>query len=145
MSDPNKRDKRLQDLMMKKVSRKPASEGEKAQARRKAKRDAVIKMRDQGMADIVKSLSEKAVLAEKSGDIKEADRLAEKIEKLKKQASEEKESTAFKDGGTKNKPKNKELYNRVKAEAKKKFKGDWPSAYGSAWLVREYKKRGGKY
>lgn len=43
------------------------------------------------------------------------------------------------------KPKNKDLYARVKSEAKKKFKGDWPSAYGSAWLVREYKKRGGKY
>lgn len=42
-------------------------------------------------------------------------------------------------------PNNKELYNRVKSEAKKKFKGDWPSAYGSAWLVREYKKRGGTY
>lgn len=43
------------------------------------------------------------------------------------------------------KPKNKDLYNRVKAQAKKKFRGDWPSAYGSAWLVREYKKRGGSY
>jgi len=43
------------------------------------------------------------------------------------------------------KPKNKELYSRVKSQAKKKFKGDWPSAYGSAWLVREYKKRGGSY
>lgn len=49
----------------------------------------------------------------------------------------------FKDGG--NKPKNKDLYNRVKSEAKSKFRGDWPSAYGSAWLVREYKKRGGTY
>lgn len=43
------------------------------------------------------------------------------------------------------KPKNKELYNRVKSEAKSKFKGDYPSAYASAWLVREYKKRGGTY
>ena len=41
-------------------------------------------------------------------------------------------------------PKNKKLYSQVKAEAKKKFK-TWPSAYGSAWLVREYKKRGGTY
>lgn len=41
-------------------------------------------------------------------------------------------------------PTNKALYNRVKAEAKKKF-NVWPSAYGSAWLTREYKKRGGKY
>jgi len=41
-------------------------------------------------------------------------------------------------------PKNKALYARVKNEAKRKFKS-WPSAYGSAWLVRTYKKRGGTY
>ena len=40
-------------------------------------------------------------------------------------------------------PKNKALYSRVKSEAKKKFK--WPSAYGSAWLVKTYKARGGTY
>lgn len=45
---------------------------------------------------------------------------------------------------SKNIPTNKKLYARVKAEAKKKF-DRWPSAYGSAWLVREYKKRGGGY
>lgn len=42
------------------------------------------------------------------------------------------------------KPKNPSLYARVKAEAKKKF-DVYPSAYANAWLVREYKKRGGKY
>ena len=41
-------------------------------------------------------------------------------------------------------PTNKALYNRVKAEAKKKYTG-WPSAYASAYVVKEYKKRGGKY
>ena len=41
-------------------------------------------------------------------------------------------------------PTNKKLYNRVKAEAKRKF-DVWPSAYGSSGLTREYKKRGGKY
>ena len=41
-------------------------------------------------------------------------------------------------------PTNKKLYARVKAEAKRKFKS-WPSAYGSAWLVRTYKSRGGGY
>ena len=45
---------------------------------------------------------------------------------------------------TKNVPTNKKLYARVKAEAKKKFKV-YPSAYANAWLVREYKKRGGTY
>tara|TARA_X000000950_G_scaffold1680_1_gene1833 strand:+ start:16880 stop:17065 length:186 start_codon:yes stop_codon:yes gene_type:complete len=45
---------------------------------------------------------------------------------------------------TKNEPTDKALYARVKAAAKKKFKV-YPSAYANAWLVREYKKRGGKY
>ena len=41
-------------------------------------------------------------------------------------------------------PKNKALYSRVKAAAKRKF-DVYPSAYANAWLVREYKKRGGGY
>ena len=40
--------------------------------------------------------------------------------------------------------KNKALYSRVKAAAKRKF-DVYPSAYANAWLVREYKKRGGTY
>ena len=43
-----------------------------------------------------------------------------------------------------NEPRDIELYNKVKKEGMKKFK-KWPSAYGSAWLVKEYKKRGGTY
>jgi len=49
--------------------------------------------------------------------------------------------TKKKSGAT---PTNKALYSRVKSEAKKKFKV-YPSAYANGWLVREYKKRGGKY
>ena len=41
-------------------------------------------------------------------------------------------------------PKNKALYARVKAEAKRMF-DVYPSAYANAWLVRTYKKRGGTY
>lgn len=41
-------------------------------------------------------------------------------------------------------PTNPELYARVKAMAKAKF-DVYPSAYANAWLVREYKKRGGGY
>jgi hypothetical protein len=41
-------------------------------------------------------------------------------------------------------PTNKKLYSKVKSETKRKFTV-WPSAYGSAWLVREYKKRNGRY
>ena len=39
---------------------------------------------------------------------------------------------------------NKELHARVKAEAKRKFKV-YPSAYANAWMVKEYKKRGGGF
>jgi hypothetical protein len=45
---------------------------------------------------------------------------------------------------SRNEPTNKALYSRVKAEAKRKF-AVYPSAYANAWLVREYKKRGGTY
>eukprot|EP01047_Picozoa_sp_COSAG01_P026561 COSAG01_NODE_1716_length_9403_cov_4.038697_1_plen_118_part_10 len=44
----------------------------------------------------------------------------------------------------KNQPLNKALYKNVLKESKKKF-DVWPSAYASGWVVREYKKRGGKY
>ena len=43
-----------------------------------------------------------------------------------------------------NKPKDAGLYARVKAAAKRKF-DVYPSDYANAWLVREYKKRGGTY
>ena len=42
------------------------------------------------------------------------------------------------------KPLDKELYSRVKAAAKRKFTV-FPSAYASAWMTEEYKRRGGKY
>jgi len=41
-------------------------------------------------------------------------------------------------------PTNKRLYASVKAMTKRKFKV-YPSAYANAFLVKEYKKRGGKY
>lgn len=44
----------------------------------------------------------------------------------------------------KNVPTDPVLYEKVKSEAKKRFRS-WPSAYGSGWLVREYKRRGGRY
>ena len=44
----------------------------------------------------------------------------------------------------KGEPKDKELYARVKAAAKKKFRV-YPSAVANAWVVAEYKRRGGKY
>lgn len=47
-------------------------------------------------------------------------------------------------GTSKNVPTNMALYNRVKAEAKRKF-DVWPSAYSSAWVVKTYRARGGGY
>ncbi len=41
-------------------------------------------------------------------------------------------------------PTNPKLYAQVKAEAKRKF-DIFPSAYSSGYIVRMYKKRGGKY
>ena len=45
---------------------------------------------------------------------------------------------------SRNVPTNPALYARVKAAAKAKF-DVYPSAYANAWLVREYKRRGGGY
>lgn len=39
---------------------------------------------------------------------------------------------------------NEKLHAAVKAEAKRKFKV-YPSAYANAWMVKEYKRRGGKF
>ena len=47
-------------------------------------------------------------------------------------------------GGSGSEPADKELYNRVVREAKDKF-DVYPSAVANAWVVREYKKRGGTY
>ena len=52
------------------------------------------------------------------------------------------EARKMKKGG--NVPTNPGLYSRVKSEVKSEF-DTWPSAYGSAALVREYKSRGGGY
>jgi hypothetical protein len=41
-------------------------------------------------------------------------------------------------------PSNMELYNRIKQEARSKF-DVYPSAVANAWVVAEYKRRGGTY
>ena len=41
-------------------------------------------------------------------------------------------------------PTNKRLYAAVKAQVKRKFKV-YPSAYANGWLVKTYKKRGGRF
>jgi hypothetical protein len=69
----------------------------------------------------------------------------EKLEELGIEKADKKpDYEAVNRGGEGSEPADKELYNRVKAEAKQKF-DVYPSAYANAWLVREYKKRGGTY
>lgn len=48
------------------------------------------------------------------------------------------------EGGGNSEPSDTDLYNRIKREAKEKF-DVYPSAVANAWVVREYKKRGGGY
>jgi len=68
-----------------------------------------------------------------------------KVEELIEKADDKKPDYAsINEGGEKSEPADKDLYNRVKAEAKDKF-DVYPSAVANAWVVREYKKRGGKY
>lgn len=43
-----------------------------------------------------------------------------------------------------NVPTNKKLYAKIKAKTKRKF-AVYPSAYANAYLVKEYKKAGGRY
>ena len=57
-----------------------------------------------------------------------------------KRKSRKRKTTAKK----RNIPTNKKLYARVKAATKRKF-AVYPSAYANAYLVRMYKKAGGKY
>jgi len=44
----------------------------------------------------------------------------------------------------KNNPIDKALYASCKSQAKRKF-DVYPSAYANAWLVKSYKKKGGRY
>lgn len=80
------------------------------------------------------------VLAKSAGADETVIQVEELIEKEEKKPDYENINT----GGAGSEPSDKELYNRVKNEAKAKF-DVYPSAVANAWVVREYKKRGGKY
>lgn len=66
------------------------------------------------------------------------------VEELYEKADKKPDYEDINTGGEGSEPADKELYNRVKNEAKAKF-DVYPSAVANAWVVREYKKRGGKY
>jgi hypothetical protein len=67
-----------------------------------------------------------------------------KVEELVEKADKKPDYENINAGGGGAVPADKELYNRVKREAKEKF-DVYPSAVANAWVVREYKKRGGTY
>ncbi len=67
---------------------------------------------------------------------KKKQHIIEKIHGSKKKKTKSKKQKAI--------PTNPKLYAQVKAETKRKF-DVYPSAYANAYLVRTYKKRGGKY
>jgi hypothetical protein len=67
-----------------------------------------------------------------------------KVEELIEKAEAETDYESINVGRGNYEPADSELYNRVKAEAKEKF-DVYPSAVANAWVVQEYKKRGGTY
>lgn len=64
--------------------------------------------------------------------------------KDKSSVPEKPDYEAINEGGENSVPSDTELYNRIKREAKEKF-DVYPSAVANAWVVREYKERGGRY
>lgn len=58
--------------------------------------------------------------------------------------SKSKKTSKSRKSSQRSQPSNPQLYQQVLKKAKATF-DVWPSAYASAWVVREYKKRGGKY
>ncbi len=101
-----------------------------------------------GRADAESGKYPKCVPSSKAAAMSEKERKSAVRRKRKAEASEtrvdKKPVNVATLAKSKNVPTDKELYARVKAEAKKKF-DVYPSAYANAWLVREYKSRGGGY
>ena len=86
--------------------------------------------------DFLNEIHNIACELEDAGFVREANELSDVFVKI---AAKKKKSTK-----KKNVPTNPSLWSSCKAQAKKKF-DVYPSAYANAWLVREYKRRGGGY
>ena len=86
-----------------------------------------------GMKDKGGRMVPNCVPIEKVEDLSEADQVSKAKDKYKEVIDDRKGD-----------PADKELYNRIIAEAKRKF-DVYPSAYANGWVVQEYKRRGGKY
>jgi hypothetical protein len=87
----------------------------------------------------IAQIVEHSIWEYQNGNIKLAESMLNYALKLAKK----KKSPKYK-GTSKNVPTNMALYNRCKTQAKKKF-DVWPSAYGSAYLTKLYKSKGGTY
>jgi len=101
-----------------------------------------------GRPDAKEGKYPKCVPASKAGKMSDKERRSAVRRKRKAESEQKREGKKPINVPTmkksRNVPTNMKLYSRVKAEAKKKF-DVYPSAYANAWLVREYKSRGGKY
>ena len=86
----------------------------------------------------ISQIVDQSIYEYKIGNVKLAEQMLEFALKLAK-----KKAPKYK-GTSKNVPTNMALYNKCKAQAKAKF-DVWPSAYGSAYLTKLYKSKGGTY
>lgn len=86
----------------------------------------------------ISQIVEQSIFEYENGNIKLAEAMLDFALRLAK-----KKKSKYK-GTSKNVPNNMALYNKCKAQAKAKF-DVWPSAYGSAYLTKLYKSKGGTY
>lgn len=89
-------------------------------------------------------VSSDRIMYEETEELKREDNHYPRIIKKKSPRKKKSPKKLGSPSGGKPVPANPALYAKVKAEAKSRFKV-WPSAYGSGWLVRTYKERGGTY
>ena len=102
-----------------------------------------------GRKKISKSSKKRKKISKSSKKRKKTSKSSKKRKKTSKSSKKRKKTSKSskkrrKTSKSSPKPTNMKLYNKVKSDAKRKF-DSFPSAYASSWIVREYKKRGGKY
>lgn len=103
--------------------------------------EELIEKSDETTPEVVEEIVTTAAADLPIAEIVEEEKLEELgIEKKEKKPDYE----GMIQGGSRTEPADKELYNRLIGEAKKKF-DVYPSAVANAWVTNEYKKRGGKY
>ena len=86
----------------------------------------------------ISQIVDQSIYEYENGNIKLAEAMLDFALRLAK-----KKKSKYK-GTSKNVPTDMALYNKCKSQAKAKF-DVWPSAYGSAYLTKLYKSKGGTY